>query len=76
MASQDGRNLSDALVQFGRDQGLMLALYMGDDWQRMLKQMLRITDNAQARKDIRRVLVQVDKALQVIRGFAGSSDLR
>ena len=76
MASQDGRNLSDALVRFGRDQDLMLALYMGDDWQRMLKQMLRITDNAQARKDIRRVLVQVDKALQVIRGFAGSSDLR
>jgi len=73
MAMHDDRNLSDALVQLGRDQGQLIALFKAEGWQGMLKEMLRITDNAQARKDIGRVLVQVDRALQVISGRPGSS---
>ena len=41
MAMHDDRNLSDALVQLGRDQGQLIALFKGEKWQEMLKEMLR-----------------------------------
>ena len=45
MANQVDRNLSEALVKFGRDQGQMLALHKGEGWEGMLKEMLRITEH-------------------------------
>ena len=68
MATQDDRNLSEALVQFGRDQGQMLALFKGEGWQGMLKEMLRITEHKQTRQEIKHVLAQVEKAVIAMRG--------
>ena len=68
MATQDDRNLSEALVQFGRDQGQMLALFKGEGWQGMLKEMLRITEHKQTRQEIRHVLAQVERAVIAMRG--------
>ena len=68
MANQDDRNLSEALVQFGRDQGQMLALFKGEGWQGMLKEMLRITEHKQTRQEIRHVLAQVERAVIAMRG--------
>ena len=68
MATQDGRNLSEALVQFGRDQGQLLAMFKGESWQGMLKEMLRITEHKQTRQEIRHVLAQVEKAVIAMRG--------
>ena len=68
MANQDDRNLSEALVQFGRDQGQMLALYKGEGWQGMLKEMLKITEHKETRMEIRHVLAQVEKAVIAMRG--------
>jgi hypothetical protein len=68
MATQDDRNLSEALVKFGRDQGQMLALHKGEGWQGMLKDMLRITEHKQTRQEIRHVLAQVEKAVVAMRG--------
>ena len=68
MARQDDRNLSEALVQFGRDQGQMLALHKGEGWQGMLEEMLRITEHKQTQQEIRHVLAQVEKAVSAMRG--------
>ena len=68
MATQNDRNLSGALVQLGRDQGQMLALYKSEGWQGMLKEMLRITEHKQTRQEIRHVLAQVEKAVIAMRG--------
>ena len=68
MANQDDRNLSEALVKFGRDQGQMLALFKGEGWQGMLKEMLRITEHKQTRQEIRHVLAQVERAVIAMRG--------
>ena len=68
MATQDDRNLSEALVQFGRDQGQMLALHKGEGWEGMLKDMLRITEHKQTRQEIRHVLAQVERAVIAMRG--------
>jgi len=71
MATQDDKNLSEALVQFGRDQGQILALFKGEGWQGMLEEMLRITEHKQTRQEIRHVLAQVDQAVRLMRN--GSS---
>ena len=68
MAIQDGRNLSEALVKFGRDQGQMLALFKGEGWQGMLKEMLRITEHKQTRQEIGHVLAQVERAISAMSG--------
>ena len=68
MATQDDRNLSEALVQFGRDQGQMLALFKGEGWQGMLKDMLRITEHKQTRQEIMHVLAQVERAISAMSG--------
>jgi len=68
MSTQDERNLSEALAQLGRDQGQMLALFKGEGWQGMLKEMLRITKHKQTRQEIRHVLAQVERAVIAMRG--------
>ena len=68
MATEDDRNLSEALVQFGRDQGQMLALHKGEGWEGMLKDMLRITEHKQTQQEIRHVLAQVERAVIAMRG--------
>ena len=68
MAIQDDKTLSEALVQFGRDQGQMLALHKGEGWEGMLKDMLRITEHKQTRQEIRHVLAQVERAVIAMRG--------
>jgi len=45
MATENGRNLSEALVQFDRDQEQMIALFKGEGWQGML----RFTEHKQTR---------------------------
>ena len=74
MTTQEGRNLCEALVQFGRDQGQMLAQFKGEDWQGVLREMLRLTEHPQTRNEISQMLAQVDRALQVISGRPGNSN--
>ena len=68
MATKDDKTLSEALVQFGRDQGQMLALFKGEGWQGMLEDMLRITEHKQTRQEIRHMLTQVERAIIDMRG--------
>jgi len=63
MATQDDKTLSEALVQFGRDQGQLHAQFKAEGWQVMLKDMLRITEHKQTRQEIRHVLAQVERAI-------------
>jgi len=46
----------------------MLALFKGEGWLAMLKDMLRITKHKQTRQEIRHVLAQVEKAVTAMRG--------
>jgi hypothetical protein len=67
MATQDDRNLSDALVQLGREQGQILALHTGEDWQRVLRDMLRIAGQSDTEDEIRHLLTQVEQAIRLMR---------
>jgi len=46
----------------------LLALFKGEGWQGMLKEMLRITEHRQTRQEIKHALAQVERAVIAMRG--------
>ena len=58
---------SDPLLILAGDRQLH-ALFKGEDWQVMLREMLRITEHKQTQQEIRHVLAQVEKAVTAMRG--------
>lgn len=53
--------MEKALVQFARAQGRLHALFKGAGWQRMLKEILKITEHKKTRQEIKHALAQVEK---------------